>query len=450
MSLIKCPECKKKISNKATSCPYCGYPIRGNATTVKPQGNGCASFLVKLIIVIIVFTWVFIGDKVKDRKIENEKKSSIELFCADLRDNFDNYKEKAVTISVPVSSVSERTIKSKDICSVEMDFDDVIEADISEGDYITITGIADYKGLLNGINIKKSTIVETGENAKKKYNDGKDKYLKEHPEPTRSPSPTPSPEPQLVSPEDSISLYCLDLYENCEKYNGKFVTISAPIRDVYDDTIKIKGETTGEFSITLLEPRSDLKNGTYITVIGLVDGSFLGTVDIVQADVSAVGKSAKKAYRRGLQKYEKKTGRIIDMYAASEEDFKANCKEMDYRDIVFSEDSLEGQYVKLELYMEEPGIIDPEALYDTEWMELIQDYSLDRTSYMVGIRDKETGTYGGTGDTYILFTSKSDYTSSDFKPGMYITFWGKIAEFGKDLWEGHNSAYFVPRFIEVK
>lgn len=27
MSLIKCPECGKEISDKASSCPSCGYPI---------------------------------------------------------------------------------------------------------------------------------------------------------------------------------------------------------------------------------------------------------------------------------------------------------------------------------------------------------------------------------------------------------------------------------------
>jgi predicted nucleic acid-binding Zn ribbon protein len=27
MSLIHCPECQKKISDKAASCPDCGYPV---------------------------------------------------------------------------------------------------------------------------------------------------------------------------------------------------------------------------------------------------------------------------------------------------------------------------------------------------------------------------------------------------------------------------------------
>lgn len=35
MALIKCPECGKEISNKASSCPGCGYPI--NKTEVETE-----------------------------------------------------------------------------------------------------------------------------------------------------------------------------------------------------------------------------------------------------------------------------------------------------------------------------------------------------------------------------------------------------------------------------
>lgn len=35
MALIKCPECGKEISNKASSCPSCGYPI--NKTEVETE-----------------------------------------------------------------------------------------------------------------------------------------------------------------------------------------------------------------------------------------------------------------------------------------------------------------------------------------------------------------------------------------------------------------------------
>lgn len=38
MALIKCPECGKEISDKAASCPNCGFPItQGNVTQEPPQ-----------------------------------------------------------------------------------------------------------------------------------------------------------------------------------------------------------------------------------------------------------------------------------------------------------------------------------------------------------------------------------------------------------------------------
>lgn len=36
MALIKCPECGRQVSNQASACPNCGYPIKGlssNTTT---------------------------------------------------------------------------------------------------------------------------------------------------------------------------------------------------------------------------------------------------------------------------------------------------------------------------------------------------------------------------------------------------------------------------------
>jgi DNA-directed RNA polymerase subunit RPC12/RpoP len=33
VALIKCPECGKEISDKATECPNCGYPIAGMKTS---------------------------------------------------------------------------------------------------------------------------------------------------------------------------------------------------------------------------------------------------------------------------------------------------------------------------------------------------------------------------------------------------------------------------------
>lgn len=43
MALIKCSECGKEVSSKATSCPYCGNPI-GDVETTHKQTNNSATF----------------------------------------------------------------------------------------------------------------------------------------------------------------------------------------------------------------------------------------------------------------------------------------------------------------------------------------------------------------------------------------------------------------------
>ena len=45
MAIIVCPECKREISDKATSCPGCGYPLQQtteNPATISPQMAGVA------------------------------------------------------------------------------------------------------------------------------------------------------------------------------------------------------------------------------------------------------------------------------------------------------------------------------------------------------------------------------------------------------------------------
>lgn len=36
MALIKCPECGKQVSDKASSCPQCGCPISGSSVASQP------------------------------------------------------------------------------------------------------------------------------------------------------------------------------------------------------------------------------------------------------------------------------------------------------------------------------------------------------------------------------------------------------------------------------
>lgn len=53
MALTKCPECKAEVSDYATSCPKCGYPLSrggsGTGSSLEKLGKSLSSFL-KLIV----------------------------------------------------------------------------------------------------------------------------------------------------------------------------------------------------------------------------------------------------------------------------------------------------------------------------------------------------------------------------------------------------------------
>ena len=66
--LIECPECKKKISDQAKSCPYCGYPINETKEELKESKirksftvayRGDPGSIVSIITIIGVFALLF-------------------------------------------------------------------------------------------------------------------------------------------------------------------------------------------------------------------------------------------------------------------------------------------------------------------------------------------------------------------------------------------------------
>jgi len=56
MALTKCPECSGDVSDKAASCPHCGYPTRapGRAQIIEKTGRGWKAirFLGWLLVIV--------------------------------------------------------------------------------------------------------------------------------------------------------------------------------------------------------------------------------------------------------------------------------------------------------------------------------------------------------------------------------------------------------------
>ena len=70
MALITCPECKNQISNKADSCPHCGYK------KPKSQNIGCGTVIVIFIAIIMVFSW-YQSYVENQEKLERQKAAAV-------------------------------------------------------------------------------------------------------------------------------------------------------------------------------------------------------------------------------------------------------------------------------------------------------------------------------------------------------------------------------------
>lgn len=370
MSLIKCPDCKRKISRSAINCPYCGHHFKTSLEIAQERK--------------------FKRDVKKERKIQKAQSAqSGNPGCVSY-----------IIVGVIVFAIIGHFIPN--------DNDSKNNSEISE--------------------------TQTTNNFEAKVS------------PTDTPIPTTAPQPVAV--EDSTILPALKLFDNYEEYDGQYVTISIPVASANGDVVEVDDDTAGKFYITLLEPRSDLTDSDFITVTGRVNGMSFGEVQLDYSNISATGSEPAQAFEQRKIDYSNESGKIVDENLLSEDEFKARCKEMYYEDITFSEKNLEGEYVKVKLYIEDSGVINPKKYYDSGVEELITKYHLDQTMSMVGIYSKDTNSYGSGSDVGILYSSDTGYTGTDFPAGTYITLYGKIINYAIDNWSGHNSAYFMPKYIE--
>lgn len=187
---------------------------------------------------------------------------------------------------------------------------------------------------------------------KKKVKQEQKKKKKETPKAEEKEEPTSEPtqeaqevnneaksKPEPVPVENSVVLYYMDLYENYEDYDGQYVTISAPISSADEDSVTIKGDiegVTGMISITLIEARSDLKEGDFITVTGRVDGKAIGCLYMKDANISQTGDGSAQIYNQQKAEYDAAAAQKAEGDVAN---YKASCETFDYQDVLRNPDS---------------------------------------------------------------------------------------------------------------
>lgn len=145
------------------------------------------------------------------------------------------------------------------------------------------------------------------------------------------------------------------------------------------------------------------------------------------------------------EKNEQKNG--MDVSELSEEEYKSMCEELWHDDIFFSEDSLQGKYVKLDLFVEESRFFKVDAVYDTIASEMIKKHNLKREFFYCGVQRKDEYSYIG-GQVSLYFSDNYDLEPSNISVGDHLIVWGEIIDYATNYKTGYNYCDIIPRYIE--
>lgn len=161
MALIKCPECKKKISDQCENCPNCGYPIKANITPIETdlsKGNAAKPFfkrwwwtVVGVVLAALVLGAVLLVNRDTKPKLDKTGNPVFIELTNEVYTNADKYKGYHINIKGKVFQVMGDNGTNKGIqvwldpetCEQNLMIYYNTDADVKQGDYISCSGYID-------------------------------------------------------------------------------------------------------------------------------------------------------------------------------------------------------------------------------------------------------------------------------------------------------------------
>lgn len=338
MALIKCPECGREISDKADSCPLCGYPIRTpkKESVVKPKTqsvidygkgkvvnaiynkidygnfrgqdaprNKPSTLSIMALIFSIIGCLFFVGfifalvDIMRDDKSKNHRLSQIAIGICGLWviifiiAGISKDKE-----SIDVSS-TEIVMESSSVSTLETTPESIIEE--SSLDFSTSQALN-----------------------------------------------TPSEEADIIQASENV--FCMDLIDNRVDYMGKRITTTLPVGRCDEEEKKLTSTyDIGEIIDIYAENYQSINSGEYVTVTGTVSGDEYD-LEIIDAHIDSFGKSEEEKYNEGKMEYDKiKQEKAI----ADESAFKETAESVSYENLARYPDTYESKKVKITVKIRE-------------------------------------------------------------------------------------------------
>lgn len=99
MALINCPECKNKISDKADSCPKCGYELNKNSNNNLGSKKNNSNYVMIVIVVILVIGAIYLLDSTNKNKGNTPNTTSPTTTSAANLNGYSVYNDKYLGVS---------------------------------------------------------------------------------------------------------------------------------------------------------------------------------------------------------------------------------------------------------------------------------------------------------------------------------------------------------------
>lgn len=131
----------------------------------------------------------------------------------------------------------------------------------------------------------------------------------------------------------------------------------------------------------------------------------------------------------------------------TEDDYKEICNELYYDDIFFGETNLEGEYIKLHVFLSEKMYFTSNNMLSDTFKQYDNLYDLNKDFYKCCILRKDTTSYVGQ-QINMWFSNNYELNPGDYKTGQKIIVYGQIISWNNNTMNGYNSVTIIPKYIE--
>lgn len=330
MALIKCPECGKEISDKADSCPQCGYPINKNMENSTDEVNKSSdnnfpdlhSFPVPPV------------------EVKNNLDGSTQI--TSIKNTWFSIASLILVILGTLLQVAPLIWGGFILGAIDF----FVNRDNRKYLFLVLTFIIGVIGfLVCSIASFKSTT--TNKNIEELIKESE--FIIEEPS-TEEISMIETDTTPLSKTVPVESVFCMYLIDNRYNYIGKRVTTTLPIGRCDEEEKKLTSTyDIGEFIDIYAENYQSINSGEYVTVTGTVSGDEYD-LEIIDAHIDSFGESEEEKYNEEKLEYDNIQQ---EKAIADESAFKETAESVSYENLARYPDSYESKKVKITVKIRE-------------------------------------------------------------------------------------------------